>query len=444
MQIVVIGVNHTRAPLHLRERLSIAADALAPALERLRAVVSEGFILSTCNRTELYGVCGHQGSGAETLRRALAEEAALPMEEVRAMTYAHAHDAAVRHAFRVASGLDSLVLGEDQILAQIKRAMEAARAHGALGASLDRMWSAALACGKRVRTETGVGRHAVSVVSIGLCAAARARGALDGSRVLLLGAGDTAELVLKHLSSVRGARVAITNRTAERAERLAGAYGARVVPWEARGAALAESDIVFGCTSAAVPVLDAATIGAAVREPGSAPLVLVDLGVPRDIDPAAGALDGTVLVDVDQLEREAAAHRDARQREVAGAEAIIGEELERYMEWWRGRGVAGAIARLHEHAETIREAELERALARMPELSPQGQAIVRAMATRIVGKLLHQPTVALKRDAEGANMAIVLERLFALGPHATAAGGGLPTPAFAGEPTHLTKESIPS
>jgi glutamyl-tRNA reductase len=434
VQIVAVGVSHNSSSASLRERLAIPADALPGVLCRLRESVGETFILSTCNRVELYAVCGHEATGADMLRQFLAAHAEVPVGAVREASYAYGHESAVRHLLRVASGLDSLILGESEVLGQVRRALGASRQAGTLGPVLDRLGDAALACGKRTRSSTALGRDGVSVASVGLRLAARERGGLEGASVVVLGAGETAGQVLSRLATITGVRATVVNRTLERAEALAAAHRADVRPWSELSSVLADADVVIGCTASPTPVLNAAALAGARQGAPPRPLVCLDLGVPRDIDADVCSLPAVTLIDVARIGREAAVRRTARARDVARAEAIVVEETERYMEWWRGRGVASTVARLHARAEAIREAELDRALARLPELTARERAVIGELATRVIAKLLHEPTVALKRDPEGANMAVVVERLFAL-----ADIGALP--AIAVEPCARTESS---
>jgi glutamyl-tRNA reductase len=307
-----------------------------------------------------------------------------------------------------------MILGEHEILGQVRRALGAARQAGTLGPVLDRLGDAALAGGKRVRSSTTLGSDRESVASTALGLAARVRGGLDDANILLLGAGETAAQALSHLGSVANACVTVMNRTHDRGAALAVAHGATARPWAELEHVLASADVVIGCTASPTPVLDATTLARARSATNARALLCVDLGAPRDIDPGVSALPGVTLIDLDRIEFESAPRRAEQARELDRAESIVTQEVERYMEWWRGRGVASTVARLHARADAIRSAELERALARLPDLTPHGRAVISELATRIVGKLLHEPTVALKRDGEGANMAVVVERLFAL------------------------------
>ena len=412
MQVVVVGVSHTSSSVNVRERLAVPPAVLHDVLQRLRQSVAETFILSTCNRVELYAVCGHEATGADLLRQFLASHANVSIRDVREVSYARGHEGAVRHLLKVASGLDSMVLGENEILGQVRRALGGARQAGTLGPVLDRLGAAALACGKRVRASTTLGFGGESIASVGIRLAARARGGLHGVTIVVLGAGETAGQVVGHLGTLGATRVIVLNRTTERGVALAAAHGVEVRPWDELASVLEEADVVIGCTASPEPVLDA-TMLAGVRA-DVRPLLCLDLGVPRDIDPGVRDIPGVTLVDMDHIEAEAATRRAERVRDLARAEAIITRETERYMEWWRGRGVAPTVARLHARADAIREAEVARALGRLPELTPEARAVVSELAIRVVAKLLHEPTVALKRDPEGVNMALVVERLFAL------------------------------
>lgn len=414
MQVVAVGLSHNSSSVSLRGRLAVGDDALPDVLWRLHERVEEAFVLSTCNRVELYAVCGHETSGADVLRRFLAEHGEVSVRTVCEASYAYGHEAAVRHLLRVAAGIDSAVLGENEILGQVRRALIAARNAGTVGPVLDRLGDTALACGKRVRSLTALGRDAASMTSVALRLTARERGGLDRANVVVLGAGAIADQVLAHLESVTGVRVTVLSRTFERATAVAVVHRANARPWTELADALVTADVVVGCTSSTTAVLDAVTLARARADGDARPLFCLDLAVPRDMDPGVADLPGVTLIDVDRLEVEAATHRAERARDLARAETIVAQESERYMDWWRGRGVASTVARLHARADAIRNAELERALARLPELAPHARAVIGELATRIVGKLLHEPTVALKGDPEGANMAVVVERLFGL------------------------------
>lgn len=417
MPITIVGVDYAGTPVALRERLAIPADELSGALARLREVVGEGLILSTCNRTEVIAVSDADVAGAAALTELLIAGRGLRSDEVAPHLWSRTGADAVRHLFAVAAGLDSLVLGEDQIQSQLRAALDAAATANTLGPTLHRLGHAALSAGKRVRAETAIGRGNASIVSAALRAAAARLGTLAGRSILIVGAGDTAELVLKHLAKDRRnrpARVAIANRTHATALALAARHSATALPWDEREAALADADLVVACTAAPGTVIAAAAVQRALATRPERPLLCFDLAVPRDIDPAAAALPGVELHDVDALAPACAAAREARHEAVAEAEAIIAEETSRFLAWWRSRDVAPAITALRDHAEALRDAELARALARLPELGPREEAVVRALAAGIVNKLLHRPVTALKSSPDGHLLARAANELFGL------------------------------
>ena len=413
MQIVVVGLNQNSAPVAVRERLAFVPGELPRALEALRNHVAEGFILSTCNRVEIYSVAGHADSGAQLLGHFLAETRGFPPDELRPLLYSHGHEAAVAHLFRVASGMDSMVVGEGEVLSQVRAALDAAYAAGTLGPVLRRLGSAAVGAGKRVRARTGIGRNPLSVVTLALQAAATRGRPVTGASVLVLGAGETAETVLRHLDGASPRRVTVVSRRHERAATLAARYGAASAPADRLPEVLADVDVIVGCTSAPEIVIHAGDVVAA-RRSGSRRLICLDLGVPRDIDPAVRDIDGVTLVDLDELQAAANENRARRVHEVDAAEVVVAGEVERFMEWWRSRQVVPTIAALRAYAAEVRDAEVAHALARLGDLPARDAFVVRALAQRIIGKLLHRPLTVLKADAEGANMAQVLRQLFQL------------------------------
>jgi glutamyl-tRNA reductase len=411
LNLVVVGLSQGSAPLSVRERVAFAPARIGEALARLRSEVEEGLILSTCNRSEVYAAAADAVSGVRRVTAYLARWHGMAPETLEPYLYAYTHEAAARHLFGVVSGLESMVLGEDQIVAQTRAALAEARSAGTIGPRLERLGAAALGASKRVRHETAIGRSPTSVVSVALRVAEAQLGGLDGRAVVVVGAGRTGETIVKVLASLApGAAVTVVNRSAVRAEALARRFGVAAAPWSELAARAATADLLVCATTAPCIVLGVDDLAAAAAQ--GRELVCLDLAVPRDIDPAAGAIPGVTIHDMDVLQRHATANRDRRAGEVAAAEAILTECVAQFCDWWRAREAASAITRLRSRAEALRDAELERALARMPGLDPAGQAVVRALAARLVNKLLHEPLTNVKEDADGGDLAVSLERLF--------------------------------
>ncbi len=411
MHLIVVGIHQRTAPLELRERLAFDERQLAGALDALRQYAAEGLILSTCNRVEVYGVLATPV--AEPLERFLAGRHGLEPPALEPYRYVHVDRAAARHLFRLAAGLDSMVLGEDQIVGQLKEAYTRAHAAGLTGSLLNRLVHCALAAGKLVRTQTGIARSHLSVVSVALDLARQTLGSLVGRRIVVVGAGRMAGLALAHLRADAPRSVTVVNRTFERARALAERYGAAARPFDGLEEALRDADVALTCTAAPEIVVRYETVARAAAD-RIAPLLLLDLAVPRDIDPRAATLPGVQLYDVDGMQEICAANRAARAAEVAGAETLIDVEVEQFMRWWAARRAVPAIRALRARAEAIAQAEVRRTLARFPQLSPAQRAAIEAMGNAIVNKLLHHPVTALKDPAGGVELAQAAARLFRL------------------------------
>jgi glutamyl-tRNA reductase len=392
--LTLVGLSHQGTPVAVRERAFVP---LARAGELAASLAGEGeaVCLSTCNRTELYLV----GDDAE--RRALdAFEgvSGMPGEELRAVVYRLTDEAAALHLFRVAAGLDSLVPGEGEILGQVRAAFEA----GTTGPVLDRVFRQALHAGKKVRAETAIAESPASVSSAAGALAQQVFGRLDGCRVLLVGAGHVAELAARSLAA-RGAAIAyVANRSPQRAAELAGRFGGRGIDLARVREVLAEVDVVVSSTGSPGRVLAQPDVEAALSSRKGRPLFLIDLAVPRDLDPAIHDLDACYLYDMDDLESVVASSLAGRRREAARAEAIVAEEAERFREWQASREVVPAIASLRAWAEEVRAGELARVRGRLG-LSESQEEAVESITAQIVNKLLHPPTVRLKEAAAGAD-----------------------------------------
>ncbi|XSG73927.1 glutamyl-tRNA reductase [Herpetosiphon llansteffanensis] len=409
MQLVVVGAHQRTAPISIRERIAFAEAELAQALHNLGQIAVEGFILSTCNRVELYALVA-EPDGGRSLRQFLAQQRFIDLDELMPHLYTYIDDDAVRHLFRVASGLDSMALGEAQILSQIKTAYTAAQQTELLGTTMHRLIQAALTTGKLVRTETQLAHAQLSVVSVGL-SLARQHIELSNRSVVIIGAGRTGELALKHYLE-HTSNITVLSRTFERAARLAEHHKVVAKPMSELMATLEASDVVISCTSSPELMLDLAQ-AQALQAQRQRPWVLLDLAVPRDIDRHIGALADVWLYDVDDMQAICERNRASKAAEVAGAETIVERELFKWQEWWSTQAVLPTIRALRAHAEAIRLAELERALARL-DLSEQEQAAVSALTSAIINKLLHQPMRAIKDTAASPQLAHAAQQLFRL------------------------------
>ncbi|MBA2298542.1 MAG: glutamyl-tRNA reductase [Actinobacteria bacterium] len=406
MRLTLVGVSHHRAPVELRERVALDAKGAAALAAQLGR---EAVVLSTCNRTELYLARpeGAEEQAVQTLSELAGDRAA----ELGAVLYRLGDEAAALHLFRVAAGLDSLVPGEGEILGQVRSAFEA----GSTGPFLDRLFRQALHAGRRVRVETAIAESPASVPAAGAALAQQVFENLAGKRVLLLGAGKTSELTARNLVS-RGARIgAVANRTLERAQELADAFGARALGLDELGGELAAADVVVASTSSPEPIVWKADVAAALRSRRGRPLLLVDLAVPRDLDPAINELDNCFLYDVDDLEAVVAETITGRRSEAARAEQLVAAEGDRFRRWHASLDVVPTIASLRALAEEIRDRELERAGSKLSEAERRQ---VESVTSQILAKLLHLPTIRMKEAAAAADGVIyadVVRHLFGLG-----------------------------
>jgi glutamyl-tRNA reductase len=404
VSLVVIGLNHRTAPLDLLERMSVP-DAQAPkALHDLcsREHISEAMVLSTCNRAEVYAVAERFHGAYSDIRSFLAEHSFLPPEGFADHLYVHYDSAAATHLFSVTAGLDSAVLGESEIQGQVKQAWDLAREQGAAGPGLNLLVRHALEGGKRARTETAIGRKVASVSQAAVAMARERLGGLAGKTVLLLGAGDMGEGMTVAMAGA-GERInlMVANRTQAKAAALAARTGAEPVALVDVPDRVADVDLLLTSTGSQTPIIERSDLEPVMAGRPRRPLLVVDIAVPRDVDPAVADIDGVTLLDMDDLRGFAAAGVAGRRREVAAVEAILEDELQRYLDASSAREVAPMIVALRERAEVVRRAELDRFRARLDGLSPDQADLVDAVTKRLVSKLLHQPTVVLK-DAAGS------------------------------------------
>ena len=413
---IVVGVNHRSVPLDVLERMTVAGDRLPKVLHDLvsRDDLSEAVVLSTCNRIEVYAVAERFHPGVGAVRDVLSKLADLSPGDLSDHLYTFHDAAAVAHLFSVVSGLDSAVLGESEILGQVRGAWEQAVAEGAAGGGMNMLFRHAIEVGKRVRTDTSIGRHTTSVSHAAVELAQSRLGTLVGTRVLVLGAGDMGEGMAVSLARAGAAEVLVANRTRGRAEELAAKVGGRAVSVADLPGALATVDVLLTSTGASSVLVDHGDLEPVVAARGGRRLLIIDVAVPRDVDPGAADLPGVDLLDMDDLRRFADAGLAERRREVSTVRNLIDEEVQRYREAATARQVAPLIAGLRKRAEEARAAEVERAAAK---LAVPERAALDAASRAVIAKLLHEPTVRLKDaagTARGERLADALRELFDL------------------------------
>ena len=411
MSLWVLGINHQTAPVSLRERVAFSADAVPRALSALRALppVREVALLSTCNRTELYAVADDDG-------RALGDWLAThpdDLGDLHAYLYRHSEADAVRHLFRVATGLDSLVLGEPQILGQVKEAWATARAAGSLGQQLDRLFQHAFTTAKRARTDTRIGANPVSVASAAVRLAQESFARLEESTVLLVGAGETIELAARHLVQAKAKRLLVANRTLAHAQELATRHGGVALPLSELDRHLGEADIVISATASREPILHRQQVAAALATRRHRPMLLLDLAVPRDVAPDVAELRDVFLYTVDDLERSVEDNRRSRREAATEAEAIVELQVARYVETLAASTRTEPLKRLRAHGETARAEVLAKA---KQQLAAGGHPdeVLDFLAHTLTNRLLHAPTIALREAALTGNveLARAADKLF--------------------------------
>jgi len=411
MSLFVLGLNHQTAPVSLRERVAFSGDAVPAALGALRALptVREVALLSTCNRTELYAVTEDDGA-------ALADWLATHPDEAGSLEgylYRHRDADAVRHLFRVATGLDSLVLGEPQILGQVKEAWATARGAGSLGTQLDRLFQHAFTTAKRARTDTRIGANPVSVASAAVRLAQESFARLEDSTVLLIGAGETIELAARHLVQARAKRLLVANRTLAHAQELASRHGGVALPLGEIDKHLAEADIVLAATASRDPILHKAQVADALAKRRHRPMLLLDLAVPRDIAPDVAQLRDVFLYTVDDLERAIEDNRRSRREAAAEAEAIVDLQVSRYVESMAASRRTEPLKRLRAHGESAKADALAKARQQLAT-GVHPDEVLQFLAHTLTNRLLHAPTVALREAAltGNAELARAADKLF--------------------------------
>ncbi|HKB09368.1 MAG TPA: glutamyl-tRNA reductase [Vicinamibacterales bacterium] len=420
MHLLLVGISHRTAPVDLRERVDFQARGLHGALQALaeRGSAHEAVVVSTCNRVEMYVACDETEPTRQDLVRFLGDYNQLPSSEVAPHVYDVADLDAARHLFRVTAGLDSLVVGEPQILGQVKEAHTAATEAQTAGPMMNRLFHASFAVGKRVRTETGLGSGAVSVSYAAVALARKIFGDLRGRNVVVIGAGEMGKLTAIHMKSQNVRHITIVSRTMAHAARTAEAIGgASAAPWTDLDGVLAASDIVITATGASSAILTKAHIEGVMRPRRNRPLFIIDIAMPRDVEAAAGEIEQVFLYNIDDLQATVRENLARRASEVSRAEAIVNDEVDKFGAWFRSRGAIPTVIALRERFELIRRTELERLDFKLSALPPEARARVDEITHLIVEKLLLTPTEQLKSlgDAETVGAYTeALTRLFEL------------------------------
>jgi glutamyl-tRNA reductase len=413
MSLYTLGLNHTTAPLAVRERVAFAPDALSGALRDLTSAqrVKEAAILSTCNRTEVY----FHGGEPDAVARWLEQSHTLAPSSLSPYVYTLNDEEAVTHAFRVASGLDSMVLGEPQILGQMKQAVRQAEAAGSLGLVLNRLFQRTFAVAKDVRSHTDIGSASISMAAAAVKLAERIFPSVTEQRLLLVGAGEMIELAATHFAGRRPRSITVANRTLERGNQLASRFGADAITLTELNERLAHFDIIVTCTASTLPIIGKGTLERVVKQRRHAPVLIVDLGVPRDVEAEATALDDVFLYSVDDLAEIVKDNLQIRREAVVQAEQMIAEQTGHFLRWLQGRTVVPTLAALSAHHDALKSAELERA-RRMLASGASPHDALEALARGLTSKLLHPSLAALNAagEAERAELIALFTRIYGL------------------------------
>ncbi|TYP79640.1 glutamyl-tRNA reductase [Paenibacillus methanolicus] len=400
MRIIAAGLNYKTAPVDIREKLALSEHEIADMLAGLRGSKSilEGVILSTCNRTEVYAVAERREQFMLDLAYMMERKYGLSKEQFAASFYIHEDNAAVEHLFKVTSGLDSMVVGETQILGQVRDAFLYSQSLPATGAVFNRLFKQAVTLAKRLHTETRIGQKPVSVSYAAVELAARKMGSLAGKRIVVVGAGHMSELAVKHMQARGADGITVVNRSYHNAAQFAGRHGIAASSWETLPELLSGAELVTAATGAAEPVVSAAMLRTAKLN-RSEPLLMIDMGVPRDIDPLADELDGVTLVDIDRLGAIVNENTDARAKEALKLTPVIQKERNDFAQWMKELGVAPAIAALREKADAVRESAYQDILKKLPELDERERKVIGKLTKSIVNQLLRDPILNIKELA---------------------------------------------
>ena len=415
----VAGMNHRSAPIAVREQLALGEDKLrgVPAGLTHRGLCAEVMILSTCNRVEVYGLADVPGEARAAAFRGLGAARGVSLQQIETLLYSKTEDEAVLHAFRVAASLDSMILGEPQILGQVKDAFALAQSCRTVGPTLHALMTQAFSVAKRIRTDTEVGRHAVSASYAAVELARKIFGSLESKAVLLVGAGEMGELAARHLQEHGAMPMYVANRTWSRAQDLAHTLSGTAVPYEQFAATMAEVDVVITSTAAPEPIVRAQDVERALHSRRHRPLFFIDLAVPRNVEPAVNDLEDAFCYDVDDLRLVVEANLRERQKEAQRAEAVVAREVAKFVVRLRDLEVVPTIVSLRDKLEAIRRGELDKALSRLPAASDETRKVMEALSQAIVNKVLHAPIVKLKnssREGHHARFTELISELFGL------------------------------
>ncbi len=411
MNIIVVGLSHKTAPIEIRERLAFSESSLEEALPRVKELpeIREGLIVSTCNRVEIYANSGDDAQGPLRLRKFLSEYHQIPLEQIQEYIDSFAGQEAVHHLFRVASSLDSMVVGEPQILGQVKKAYQDALEYRTTGGVLNRLLPRAFSVAKKVRTETGIANHAVSVSFAAVELTKKIFESLEEKLVMLIGAGEMAELAARHLKSNGVREVLVTSRTYRRAEKMAEEFQGTPLPFDNFYNFLDKVDIVICSAAAPHYLIRPEKMEEVMKARKNRPMFFIDISVPRNIDPKINNIANVYLYDIDDLEKVVAANIKERQKEAVKAEEIVKAEAKQFYCWLENLEVVPVIKSLKEKMEGIRKKELEKGLSHLKELSPEQMRALEALTSSIVNKILHDPITQLKKQELKGDDSLYLE-----------------------------------
>ncbi|MEK6759414.1 MAG: glutamyl-tRNA reductase [Deltaproteobacteria bacterium] len=419
MNLVIVGLNHKTSPVEIREKLSFPAQTIGEPLKKLTGHygLNEGVILSTCNRVEVLAITSDMEKGVWQIKRFLADFHSIPLEKLDEHLYVHCGEAAVKHLLRVAAGLDSMVVGEPQILGQVKDSYSYAVEHNTAGVVVNKLYHKVFQVAKRIRTETKIGESAVSISFAAVELARKIFGDLSGKTVMLIGAGEMAELAAKHLINNGIKEIIVANRTYEKAVELVKGFGGTAIMFREFAHYLKNADIVIASTGATTFIIKPDMVQEVMRERKQKPMFYIDISVPRNIDPLVNNIDNAYVYDVDDLQGVVSSNIQERNKEAEAAEKIIIEEIDNFYRWIKSLDVVPTIIALRQTCDQIRKTELARSLPSLSALTEKDQKVLEAMTSAIVNKILHHPVTHLKKEAnrvEGDLYIDTIRKLFDL------------------------------